>query len=211
MCKCQRILEVDMAVSLTFDAEGCYRALIRRLIKVSDSIMEEFYNDAISGLDTEGQEDSERINAIWDETQGYVEAKCKFYANALMQSFGTGTAADIGPDSYWNEYKNSDLFNPARYNRVIVGRPKRKYTDIYGDTDRYSSGANVGKNLETLHIKGKDGKYHQVKPIIPKYSIQNAENWLIRNHQRRVENRIEEELKQFFSEEASKFFVEVSI
>lgn len=199
-----------MAVSLIFDAEGCYRALIERLIKIANAIMEEFYNDAIAGLDTKGQEDSEKINAIWDETQKYVEAKCKFYANALMQSFGTGSLADTSADSYWQEYTHSNLFNPVRTSTTIVGRKRGSYINIYGK--RQSSwGTHEGKNIEGAYIDYHGMFAKIVDPIHPTYSIQNAEKWLLRNHQRRVENRIEEELKQFFSEEASKFFVEVSI
>lgn len=200
-----------MAVSLTFDAEGCYRALIQRLIKASDAIMDEFYNDAIAGLDAKGKEDSEKINAIWNETQRYVEAKCEFYANALMQSFGTGSNSDISEDSYWTEYEHSNMFNPARQRRTtIVGRPPGEYTDIFG-RERKSSGINSGKNLEYIYITDENGETVQIKPLVPKFSIQNAESWLIRNHQRRIEDRIEEEVKQFFAEEAKRFFVEVSI
>lgn len=208
-----------MAVSLTFDAEGCYRALIEKLIKVADAIMEEFYNDAIAGLDADGKEDSERINAIWDETQGYVETQCKFYANALMQSFGTGSAADTGEESYWDEYKKMRtkelgyIFNPSRPTSAIRGRPKiddGKYTNIFGE-EQTTTGLNAGKNIETLHIEDKNGNYIQIKPMIPQRSIQNAERWLLKNHQRRVEDRIEEEVKMFFAEEAKNFFVQVNI
>lgn len=205
-----------MAVTLTFDADGCYHALIQKLIKVADSIMEQFYNDAISGLDIEGQADSERINAIWDATNQYVTAKCEFYANALMQSFGTGSLSDRSSDSYWNEYKKMNteelkyIFNPSRTTSAIRGRPEGGYTNIFGEPQK-STGRNAGKNLETLHIKDKHGNYIQIKPLVPKYSIQNAEDWLIRNHQRRVEDRIEEELKNFLATEVKNFFIELNI
>lgn len=206
-----------MAVSLTFDVEGCYRSLVKKLTQIADSIMEQFYNDAILGLDAEGREDSEKINSIWDETEQKVIAECKFYANALMQSFGTGNFADKSAESYWSEYskmgtKNHGyIFNPARKpSSWISGRPKGEYTNIFGETQE-STGANSGKNLEGLHIKDKNGDYIHIQPIAPKYSIQNAENWLIRNHQRRVEDRIEEEIKDFLSTEVKNFFVEVQI
>lgn len=195
-----------MAVSLTFDAEGCYRSLIQKLIKISDSIMEEFYNDAILGLDASGKEDSEKIDAIWDETQGYVESKCKFYANALMQSFGTGSKSDTSSDSYWDEYRASGLFNPVRPGKEIVGRKRGSYIDIFG-RQKYTRGSFEGENIEGIEFSG----LLKIEPVQPKYSIQNAESWLIRNHKRRVEDRIEEEVKMFFAEEAGKFFVEVNI
>lgn len=199
-----------MAISLKFDANSCYRALVQELLKLSNSIMEEFYNDAILGLDAEGQADSERINAIINDTEDKITAQCKFYANALMQSFGVGSGADIGPESYWNEYKSRSDFNKLRTGRTIVGRKKGTYTNIYGESQE-STGANAGKNLETLHIKGRTGEYIQVKPIIAKRSIQNAERWLITNHKRRVEDRIEEKIKEFLSNDVRKFFIEVPI
>lgn len=199
-----------MAVSLTFDAEGCYRALIQTLIKVSDAIMEEFYNEAIAGLDAKGKEDSGKINAIWDETKGYVESQCKFYANALMQSFGTGSLADTSADSYWQEYTQSKLFNPVRKSTTIVGRKRGSYIDIYGKKQS-SWGTYEGQDIEGAYIDYHGMFAKIVEPIQPKYSIQNAESWLLRNHQRRVEDRIEEELKRFFSEEAKSFFIEVNI
>lgn len=199
-----------MAVSLTFDADGCYRAMVNKLIEVADSIMEEFYNDAILGLDADGKEDSERIDAVINKTSGYIEAQCKFYANALMESFGIGNGADTGPDSYWNEYKQMPFFNKLRRSRTVVGRTKGTYTNIFGE-EQESTGKNAGKNLETLHIIGREGNYVQVKPLAAKRSIQNAERWLIKNHQRRVEDRIEEELKNFFSTEVKNFFIEVNV
>lgn len=198
-----------MAVSLTFDAEGCYRALIQTLIKVSDAIMEEFYNEAIAGLDAKGKEDSKKINAIWDETKGYVESQCKFYANALMQSFGTGSLADTSADSYWQEYKSSRIFNPVRPGTSIVGRKRGSYIDIYGK--KHSTWGNLaGKNIEGMEFE-LNGEIVKIEPVAPSHSIKNAENWLLQNHQRRIEDRIEEELKRFFSEEAKSFFIEVNI
>lgn len=199
-----------MAVTLTFDADGCFHALIEKLIEIADSIMEQFYNDAISGLDIEGQADSERIAAVWDSTNQYVTTKCEFYANALMQSFGVGSGADISSESYWNKYKSRSDFNSLRTGRTILGRKKGKYTNIFGE-EQESTGRNAGKIIEGLHIKGKNGDYVQVKPIIAKRSIQNAERWLITNHQRRVEDKIEEELRNFLATEARNFFVEVQI
>lgn len=199
-----------MAVILTFDSEGCYRALIQKLIEVADSIMEEFYNDAILGLDAKGKEDSEKINAVWDETQEYVEAHCKFYANALMQSFGTGSLADTSADSYWQEYTHSNLFNPVRKSTTIVGRKRGSYIDIYGKKQS-SWGTHEGENIEGAYIDYHGMFSKIVEPIQPKHSIQNAERWLLNNHQRRIEDRIEEEVKQFFAEEVKRFFVEVSI
>lgn len=205
-----------MAVSLTFDAEGCYQAMIEKLIEVANAIMKDFYNEAIDGLDTASKADSKRIDAVINETTGYIDAKCEFYANALMQSFGTGSKADTSSRSYWDEYKATQggkpsYFNPARPGTQIVGRPRGSYIDIFGQ-QRSTWGSKVGVNLEGTSWKDKKtGKTVTVEAIAPKYSIQNAEDWLIRNAERRIDKRIEEELKQFFATEAHKYFKEVSI
>lgn len=200
-----------MAVTLTFDAYGCYQAMIDKLMEVANNIMKDFYQEAIYGLDAKGKADSKKIDAIIDTTTGYIEARCEFYANALMQSFGTGSRADTSLRSYWAEYKESRRFNPKRPWTQIVGRPRGSYIDIFGEK-RSTWGGKAGINIEgESWTDKKTGETVLIEPVTPKYSIQNAENWLIRNAERRIDKRIEDELKQFFSTEARKYFKEVNI
>lgn len=205
---------------LTFDAEACIRALIQKLIQVSDSLMNEFYRDATAMLSAQGKNDSEQIKATYDAGKEMIEAKCNFYVQAILESFGVGFNADRSEKSYWDEYsdtsKNPD-FNLARKSNRIVGRPAGPYTDIWGKP-RDSTGRNEGKDLHTFHLLDtRTGKYHQVWPsnqeswtTKPTYSIQRAEDWIIRNTETKVERRIQMEIEKFLSEEGTRFFIEIN-
>lgn len=222
-----------MSISLTFDAQAMYNDLMDELLKSMNDLINEFYKEATSGLDTDGKADSEVIKAsISDTTEHdsymplgnapeYITAKCKFYANALMQSFGTGNFADKSSESYWAEYSKMNtkehgyIFNPSRKpSSWISGRPYNdndgKYTNIFGEEQK-STGVNAGKNLEGLHIQDKNGNYIQIKPISPTRSIQNAERWVIKDGETKIERRIEMVVTKFLTERASDYFIEVNI
>lgn len=210
--------------TLTFDVEGLAKALIERLIKVMDVLMEEFYNEATRGFSGKAKADSVRIGAkesdstihdAYDKVGKFIVARCEFYANAIIQSFGTGSAADTRPFvSYWEEYRKMKqqehgyLFNPDRKDSEIVGRPAGSYTDIWGKP-RKSSGRARGRSLEGMIIA--DSQTGEEGPLIPQnptYSIQNAEKWINQNGQTKIERRIQVEVERFLAEEAGKYFLE---
>ena len=205
---------------LTFDANACCNALIQRLIEVSNDLIKEFYREATGPLSGQAKKDAEIISAhITDKTDNtdyqkigqFVSASVRFYADAIMESFGTGSNSDMSTDAYWKEYEQSFLFNDARRKRgnaYISGRPEGSYTNIYGETQE-STGKNAGKNIEYRRIKDKNGEIIQVKPLVPKFSIQRAEDWIVRDGSTKIERRVQMEIEKFLSEEAHKYFVEV--
>lgn len=206
-----------MPTILTFDAEACYKALVEVLKQTMNELINEFAREASMGLSAEGKADVEVITASeTDKTEytdfhsasgaaEFISAKCKFYANALMESFGTGSFADTGPDSYWDSYVNSSLFNPVRPGKAITGRKRGSYVNIYGQKQS-TWGGNAGVDIEGRSWINSKGERVTIEPQMPSYSIQNAEKWLIKNGATRVERRIETRLTQFFQNEAGKFF-----
>lgn len=201
-------------MGLTFDADSCYRALCDKLIDTMNQVMDTFYKEAISGLSAQGKADTEIEKAKLEKgdltvgnASDFIVTKAKFYADAIVESYGTGSLSDTGPLSYWDEYmKNNPNFNPARDGKYITGRPRGSYTDIWGNK-RQSSGS-----LEGLVIEGdffnKDGT-SKIKPISPSHSIQNAEKWVIKDGETRVERYLEIAVNDFFANEAKNFFVYV--
>lgn len=191
---------------LQFDSDACIRALVQRLIQVMDSLMSEFYRDATQSLSAEGKADSEVIKAIYDQTKEIIETKCKFYADAIMESYGTGLYADTSSDAYWGEYatKDNPLWNKKRWGLPIVGREKGEYVNIYGETVT-STGRNAGKIIEGFDDD--DGNTVWLsKPGT--HSIQTAEAWIMKNDtETKIERRVKMEVEKFFAEERSKFFV----
>lgn len=214
-----------MGVSLRFDVNAFMDAYIVKMIDVMNTLMREFYNEATSGFDSAAKQASVLVPAAKkqsSEEQGYreaaefISARCEFYADALMQSFGVGSEADTSEKSYWSEYKAmtgtefKNLFNPARKGTEIAGRPKGNYVDIWGNR-RYSRGKFEGLGLEGAQfIDRKTGKVITIEPRKPSGTIQKAEVWLKQSGQTKVERRIKMETERFLQQEAGKYFVEVS-
>lgn len=65
---------------------------------------------------------------------------------AVMDEWGTGSKMDLN-NPFLDQYRNSDLWNPARKDTAIRTRPQGEYTDIFGEK-RYAKGNNPGFNLE---------------------------------------------------------------
>lgn len=208
-----------MSISLTFDAQAMYNDLMDELLKAMNDLINEFYRSATQGFDAPAMEASEKIPAHLSDTTEYnghtpigdipeyIVTQCKFYADAIMKSFGTGVYADTSSDSYWNQYRQSELWNKSRSGIAIVGRPKGKYTNIYGE-ETESSGRNRGKNVEGY--TDKDGNLIESKPGT--HSIQTAEAWIMKDSDNtKIERRIELIVTKFLTERASDYFREVNV
>lgn len=199
-----------MTNSLKFDADAMYADLVEHLMSVMDSINQQFFKEAVSALSAEGKQDSDIEKSVLENAPDFIESegnkfivsRCKFYAEALMDSFGMGSKADTSDKSYWEDYKatasgHPAYFNPVRTGTEIVGRPRGSYIDIYGK--KHSTWGNMaGKSLEDVFKE---------KIKSPSYSIQRAENWYMKDgYQKRIEGRIEEEIVEFIKLNAKKYF-----
>lgn len=214
-----------MGVSVDFDVDGFMKALTQRLIVAMNDLINSFYREAIMGMKAGGKADSEVEGAVLTDkftdpeadyqavgkVAEFIQARCVFYAQAILDSFGTGVYADTSADSYWEDYKKSDFWNKTdsrniRTGIAIVGRPAGTYTDIFGNKDRYSSGRAVGRIVE-----GYTDPYGNLIESQPgSHSIQQAEAWIMRKGETRIERRIEMEVAKFLQEETAKYFREVT-
>lgn len=104
---------------------------------------------------------------------GFLEANPAVLADA----YGTGSLMNIEDNPGYQEYRNSQYWNPARKNKNIVGRPEGNYVDIFGNK-KYSWGTREGENLE--YDRRNTG--YQIEPIPPSNSIKNADNWLFNTY-----------------------------
>lgn len=207
-----------MAIALRFNGEQFYTDLRERLVTVMDEINSEFFRTATSGMSSDAKSASEKDKAVLESTtdysgdlqhssadEEYINARCRFYTDAILESFGIGSLSDRGPYSQWEEYERSEFFNPSRKGKMnIVGRPAGTYTDIWGNTQE-STGTREGQNLEsktgtTRKWYDKNGELHTLEPKRPTYKIQNAEVWLMQNRETSMERRIRTEVEKFFLE-----------
>lgn len=207
-----------MSIALRFNGEQFYTDLRDRLVATMDEVNAEFFRSATSGMSSDAKAASEMDHAVVEKEtdftgelghngldEDYINARCHFYADAILESFGVGSLSDNGPYSQWEEYSKSPYFNKLRQGtRNIVGREAGPYTDIWGNP-QVSEGGKAGQNLESKSGKprkwyDKNGVLHELAPQHPKYMIQNAEAWIMVNRETRMERAIQTEIDRFISE-----------
>lgn len=102
------------------------------------------------------------------EVVAYFEAN----PTVLASAFGTGSHMDIINNPAFGDYWKSSVINPARTSKTIVGRPKGRYTDAFGNK-KSSKGTLEGQNIEGLKYRDKDtGEEVTIEPMDPDVMIQ---------------------------------------
>ena len=172
-------------MTLTFDSIGAQKYLVECVKEASEEIVQWFIRETRgagsgNGLSAACQAATELAPAEILGA-GIIRQQCIFYADAIVDSYGTGSLADTGAGSFWKEYaaqKGANGFNPSRTTKYIAGRPRGSYSDIWGK--RHSTwGALEGLNIEGLeYIDSETGKLVKIEPKAASYAIQNAEKWL---------------------------------
>lgn len=171
-------------MSLTFNTAGAWNYLTQCLTEAVERIMDWYVNELSgggtgSGLSGEGLAATE-IGEAKKIGEAMIVKQVSFYADAIVESYGTGSLADTGEYSFWKEYasqKGANGFNPSRTTKYIVGRPRGSYSDLWGK--RHSTwGSAEGVNLEGRSYRDSTGRLKTIYPIKPNYAIQNAEKRL---------------------------------
>lgn len=151
---------------LKFNSTACFEALKTEIKIAIVKLQKIFLEEAKSGMRTpEGAESLELWNI--EELTNYFSAQIIGGAYAVMDNYGTGSKMSLEENPALDDYKNSELWNPARKGDGIVGRPKGSYTNIFGET-QYSSGRKEGELLEI--------KY---PPSPPSFAIETALRWIV--------------------------------
>lgn len=108
---------------------------------------------------------------------GYLQSN----KHVLADSYGTGSLMlDNNPG--FQEYKNSEYWNPARKGKAIAGRPSGMYKDIFGNTHK-TSGKFKGINIEGMKVNdSKNNTPYYITPTPPSKALQQAEQWLYKTY-----------------------------
>ncbi|MGB9791512.1 MAG: hypothetical protein ACPLTR_02910 [Thermacetogeniaceae bacterium] len=134
-------------MSVRFDTARCISALRVQLAEAIKKAQKEYLNEIVSGVkqpEARGDwEEGEIEDAAW-----IIAAAVVGGAWAVMDNYGRGSLMDTS-NSALEAYRQSELWNPARPDTYIRGRPPGTYTDIFG-RQRISSGRAEGRNLENL-------------------------------------------------------------
>lgn len=146
---------------LRFNAKKAFNGYKALINKAADDLINELYTDIKNSLnDAKGD-----IEKMSEKEENIIRRKIIGYANAVMDSYGTGSEMDT-TNPFFAQYKRSNLWNRARYTIAISGRKRGYYLDIYGKW-RYSSGKKLAVNIEDYY-----------EPTPPSYAFQRAEAWL---------------------------------
>lgn len=130
----------------------------------ADNLIKEYYAEVSAKMsDARG---TAALEMLAMDEENIIRRKLVGYADAVMDSFGTGSKMDVSNPAL-SDYKSSELWNSARAGLAIAGREKGEYKNIYGDSE-ISSGTMAGINLEDVGL---------VKAREPSYAFQNADKW----------------------------------
>lgn len=167
---------------LKFDKAGCMYYLKKEIRSIIIGLQTIFLEEAKSMMRTpDGAESLE----LWDidELENYFSAKIIGGAYAVMDNYGTGSKMALEENPALDDYRNSELWNPARKSEGIVGRPRGGYVNIFGET-QYSQGKMEGESLEKTY-----------PPQPPSFAIETALRWLARDGT--IENELRNLIKRF--------------
>lgn len=165
---------------LTFDyskAAAGYKTAVQR---AADKLLEDLYEEINGKMETsEGKKDLQKMT---ENEERIFRRKVIGCADAIMDSYGTGSEMDK-TNPFYMSYRHSSLWNVSRRGTAaIVGRHKGFYINIYGQK-RYSTGRREGVNIEDYY-----------KPISPSYAFQRAETWFTKG------SKVNEVLSLYLSE-----------
>lgn len=159
-------------MGLRFNKELAAAHLRRDLVAAMIVLQKEVLKEAKQDMRTlEGANDltAETIKEI----AGVIVAQIAGGPWATIDEFGTGSLMDPNNPGLAN-YRNSALWNPARPDNKIRGRPRGTQKTMFGN--RFFKGNAPGVDLERLARAGKiDEKY---LPQRPSKAIRTAFNWM---------------------------------
>ena len=106
-----------------------------------------------------------------------IIAYLKANTYVLADSYGTGSLMLLDNPGY-QEYRNSDRWNPARKSNAIAGRPAGTYVDVLSGKSKTSSGTMEGENIEGVEMT----TGYKINPVAPSRAVESALGWLYKTY-----------------------------
>lgn len=165
-------------MALRFNIEGLTNEILNKLEEQLDYAFIAWRTEVLSKLKHPFYGTGERPVVEYEIKKegkiiiGYLKAN----AYVLADSYGTGSLMLLSNPGY-QEYRNSDRWNPVRAGKAIVGRRSGNYKNVFGKI-RHSSGSMEGHNLEGWEMR----TGFTIQPSAPSYAVQLAEQWLYKTY-----------------------------
>lgn len=155
-------------MGLKLDIKGLTNEILNKLKAELNWAFEAWETEVYSKMKTAEFADNAEVEAELHKESNRIIAYLKANTYVIADSYGTGSLMlDNIPG--FQEYRNSDRWNPARTGKAIVGRPEGTYTDAFGKK-RKSEGSMEGLNIEGMEMLNGD----KIEPISPSYALQDA-------------------------------------
>lgn len=162
-------------MGVKFEGTACMTAFREHIIATLLLIQEEYLAEAKSHMLTpEGAESlkPEEITVLGN----FIFANVSGGAWAAMDVFGRGSLMDDSNPAL-ADYRVSEFWNPARYDKKIRSRPRGPYTNIFGET------VNSNSNVAGIDIEAKGGKF---SPQPPSHALQTAARWMANGRMQKI-------------------------
>lgn len=161
---------------LKFDKQGLANEILMRLEVELQSALTAWKNEVIGFMNyNEFKKNANLDYEIQKEGQKII-AYLKANTYVLADSYGTGSLMLLDNPGY-QEYRNSDRWNPLRNSNTIVGRKAGHYTDIFG-REHDTSGSKAGEPLEGVTVR----EGYKINPVAPSRALEAGLGMLYRQH-----------------------------
>lgn len=154
---------------------GIGKELLNLFIKELNNASQGFKDDIIRGLSNNFSKDKADAEIGIKLVNNHIITYLKANSYLIINNYGTGSKMDMNNPGL-SEYMRSQVWNPIRKDKTIVGRKKGSYKNIFGGTS-YSSGSMAGKRIEYKRFRFKSGKYFEILPLQPSHAVETAINW----------------------------------
>lgn len=165
-------------MALRFNINGLTNEILNKLEQQLEYAFIAWRTEVLSNLKHPFYGTDERPEVEYELTKeskkiiGYLKAN----TYVLADSYGTGSLMLLSNPGY-QEYRNSDRWNPLRTGKAIVGRRSGNYKNVFGKI-RHSSGFMEGYNIEGWEMR----TGYKIQPSAPSYAVQLAEQWLYKTY-----------------------------
>lgn len=171
-------------MGLRLDIKGLTNEILNKLETELQWAFDAWKNEVKDKMQYSEFVDNAEVEVELIRESNKIIAFLKANTYVLADSYGTGSLM-LNNIPGFQEYRNSDKWNPARTGKAIVGRPEGTYIDAFG-RKKHSSGYLEGINIEGKELVAGSGHRLTVEPVSPSHALQDAEKFLYNTYLNRA-------------------------
>ena len=162
---------------LKFDKQGLANEILEKLKQELPFALTAWKNEVIAFMNFNHFKKNAELDYEIEQEGKKIIAYLKANTYVLADSYGTGSLMLLDNPGY-QEYRNSDRWNPARRSNAIAGRPAGTYTDVLSGKQKTSQGTMEGENIEGWTMM----TGYTINPVAPSRAVEAGLGMLYRQH-----------------------------